>query len=129
LVAAHRRQGRQATTAAEVTSADKTFETPAIATTVHLIAESNAAIYARPGVTAVPGEDLGPAGFAVAWRRNDRRKLVHSFVDVCGRWRDGGLRLTFAAPWSRACHGIGSEGSAVEPAGAVARESASRAWA
>jgi DNA-binding transcriptional LysR family regulator len=77
------RTGQPATIAAEVTSADETFELVASGAAVHLMAEGNAAIYARPGITFVPVEGLDPAHLAIAWRRDDVRASVKAFVQAC----------------------------------------------
>lgn len=82
-LATDERGGRPARIAAEVTSADETFEIVASGAAVHLLAEGNAAIYARPGITCVPVRDLGPARFAIGWRRGDRRAAVSAFVEAC----------------------------------------------
>jgi DNA-binding transcriptional LysR family regulator len=82
-LASDRRGGKPANIAAEVASADETFEIVSSGAAVHLLAEGNAAIYARPGVTCVPVADLAPAQFAVGWRRVDRRAAVRSFVAAC----------------------------------------------
>ncbi len=82
-IATDQRGSRPATVAAEVTSSDETFEIVASGAAVHLMAEGNAAIYARPGITWVPVDGLGPAQFAVAWRRDDRRAAVNAFVQAC----------------------------------------------
>ena len=35
-----------------------------------------------PGIAVVPVDDVAPSPLVVAWRRRDRRPLVHGFVDV-----------------------------------------------
>lgn len=82
-LATGQRAGRRPTVAAEVTSADETFEIVSSGAAVTLLAEGNAIIYARPGIVCIPVTDLGPAQLAVAWRRNDRRRAVHSFIQAC----------------------------------------------
>jgi len=78
-----RRSGQPARIAAEVTSADETFEMVAAGVAAHLMAEGNAAIYARPGIACVPVDDLDPAHLAIAWRRDDQRAPVKAFVEAC----------------------------------------------
>jgi hypothetical protein len=82
-LAVEERKGRAPRIAAEVTNADETFEIVASGAAVHLLAEGNASIYARPGVTCVPVEGLGPAKLVIGWRRGERRKPVKVFVDAC----------------------------------------------
>jgi DNA-binding transcriptional LysR family regulator len=77
------RGGQPARIAAEVTSADETFEMGAAGVAAHLMAEGNAAIYARPGIACVPVDDLDPAHLAIAWRRDDQRAPVKAFVEAC----------------------------------------------
>jgi DNA-binding transcriptional LysR family regulator len=77
------RDGTPARVAAEVTSADETFEIVASGAAVVLLAEGNAVIYARPGIACLPVTGLGAARLAVAWRRDDRRLAVAAFVQAC----------------------------------------------
>ena len=69
--------------AAEVSSADEVFEIVSSGAAITLLAEGNAAIYARPGIVCVPVTDLAPARLAIAWRRGDRRSAVRDFVRAC----------------------------------------------
>jgi len=69
--------------AAEVTSADETFEVVSSGTAVVLLAEGNAIIYSRPGIRCIPVSDLGPAQLAVAWHHADRRTAVQGFARAC----------------------------------------------
>ena len=48
---------------------------------IALIAEGNAHLYKRPGLTFRPVADLAPAELAIAWRRNDPRDIIHAFVN------------------------------------------------
>jgi len=82
-LATDQRGGKPPEVAAEATSADETFEIVSSGAAVHLIAEGNAVIYARPGIVCIPVNGLGPARLAVAWRRNDHRRAVRSFVHAC----------------------------------------------
>jgi DNA-binding transcriptional LysR family regulator len=44
---------------------------------------ASAEIYnARPGIVFVPGMDVPPTALCVAWRADDDRQVVHSFVDL-----------------------------------------------
>jgi DNA-binding transcriptional LysR family regulator len=76
------RGGRPVHIGAEAATPDETFEAIATGLGVHLIAEGNAAVYARPGIVYRPVLDLEPCQLAVAWRRDDRRKVVRDLVDV-----------------------------------------------
>jgi DNA-binding transcriptional LysR family regulator len=82
-LATSERAGKAPAVAAEVTSADETFEIVSTGAAVTLLAEGNATVYTRPGIVCIPVTDLGPAQLAVAWRRNDHRRAVHSFVQAC----------------------------------------------
>jgi DNA-binding transcriptional LysR family regulator len=77
------RGSRPVRVAAEVVSADETFEIVSTSMGVALLAEGNAVVYARPGITCVPVHGLGPAQLAVAWRADDRRIAVRAFVQAC----------------------------------------------
>ncbi len=77
------REGVPVRVAAEVNSADEVFEVVASGAAITLLAEGNAAIYARPGIVCVPVSDLAPARLAIAWRRGDRRLAVREFVRAC----------------------------------------------
>ena len=50
---------------------------------VTLLAEGNAVVYSRPGITCIPVADLEPAQLAVAWRQRDRRPAVRDFIRAC----------------------------------------------
>jgi DNA-binding transcriptional LysR family regulator len=70
--------------AAEVSSADEVFEIVASGAAIVLLAEGNAAIYARPGMVCIPVTGLEPARLAIAWRRDERRPAVRrDFVRAC----------------------------------------------
>ena len=69
--------------AAEVSSADEVFEIVASGAAIVLLAEGNAAIYARPGIACIPVSGLEPARLAIAWRRDERRPAVRDFVRAC----------------------------------------------
>lgn len=74
------RGGRPALIGAEAATPDETFEAVASGHGVHLIADGNAAVYARPGIVYRPVIDLEPCQLAVAWRRGDRRAAVRDLV-------------------------------------------------
>jgi DNA-binding transcriptional LysR family regulator len=77
------RKGGSPLIAAEVTSADETFELVASGKAVALLADGNAVIYARPGIVCIPVDGLSPAQLAIAWRDDDRRGSVAAFVQAC----------------------------------------------
>jgi DNA-binding transcriptional LysR family regulator len=76
------RRGRPARIGAEAATPDETFEAVATGLGIHLLAEGNAAVYARPGIVCRPVIDLEPCRLAVAWRRDDRRDAVRELVRV-----------------------------------------------
>ncbi|MGH3875992.1 MAG: LysR family transcriptional regulator [Actinophytocola sp.] len=80
---ADQRPDTPVTVVAEVTNADEKLELIASDTAIGLVAESNAAIYARPDLVSIPVTDLGPAQLAVAHRRGDRRQAVQAFTLAC----------------------------------------------
>jgi DNA-binding transcriptional LysR family regulator len=80
---ADQRPDTPVTVVAEVTNADEKLELIASGAAIGLVAESNAAIYARPDVVCIPVTDLGPARLAVARRRGDGRLAVQAFVQAC----------------------------------------------
>ncbi|MEI8410588.1 MULTISPECIES: LysR family transcriptional regulator [unclassified Kribbella] len=67
--------------AAEATAADEVLELVSAGVGVALIAEGNAHLYKRPGLTFRPVPDLPPAELAIAWRRDDPREIIHLFLD------------------------------------------------
>jgi DNA-binding transcriptional LysR family regulator len=83
LAADAREPGRPPRVGAEVASADEAFELIAAGAAVSLVAEGNAAVYARPGIACVLVADVAPAQLAVAWRRDDTRPAVQAFVQAC----------------------------------------------
>jgi DNA-binding transcriptional LysR family regulator len=82
-LATGQRAGRPARVATEVTSADEVFEIVSSGAAVTLLAEGNAVVYSRPGITCIPVVDLEPARLAVAWRRPERRAAVRDFIRAC----------------------------------------------
>ncbi|GAB2638796.1 LysR family transcriptional regulator [Kribbella swartbergensis] len=67
--------------AAEATAADEVLELVNAGVGIALIAEGNARLYKRPGLTFRPVAGLPPAELALAWRQSDPREAVHLFVD------------------------------------------------
>jgi len=82
-LAADQRAGHPPHVAAEVNTADEVFEIVASGAAITLLAEGNAAIYAREGIICIPVSGLDPARLAIAWRRDDRRPAVRDFVRAC----------------------------------------------
>jgi DNA-binding transcriptional LysR family regulator len=82
-LASDSRDSVPAAVAAEVGSADETFEVVSSGAAMVLLAEGNALVYARPGIVCIRVEDLSPARLAVAWRQDDRRLAVAAFVQAC----------------------------------------------
>ena len=74
------RGGRPPLIGAEASSSEETFEAVAAGQGIHLIAEGNAQLYARPDIVCRPVSDLEPSRLAIAWRRNDRRDAVRDLV-------------------------------------------------
>jgi DNA-binding transcriptional LysR family regulator len=70
------------TVAAEVRSADGTFEAVANHIGIVLLAAGNARLYRRPGVVTRPVRGLPDAQLLVVWRADDRRQVVHEFVEA-----------------------------------------------
>jgi hypothetical protein len=48
----------------------------------HSIGLAPLTINRSPGIVVVPVDGVTPSPLVVAWRRRDRRSLVHGFVDV-----------------------------------------------
>ncbi|GAA1576694.1 LysR family transcriptional regulator [Kribbella sancticallisti] len=78
------RSGRPPLIAAEATAADEVLELVSAGVGIALIAEGNAHLYERPGLTFRPVPDLAPAELAIAWRRDDPRDVIHTFIDSVG---------------------------------------------
>ena len=82
-LAVDHRGGRPVRTGRRCTNADETLEAVASGLGVALIAAGNADLYQRDGTTARPIDGLTPARLAVAWRKDDARPVVASFVAAC----------------------------------------------
>ncbi|MGP4019119.1 LysR substrate-binding domain-containing protein [Saccharopolyspora sp. 5N708] len=79
-LASDARAGRAPVIGAVAGSADEVFEAIAAGLGVVLLAEGNAALYSRPGITTRPVTGLTPAELAIAWRTNDTRPAVQAFL-------------------------------------------------
>ncbi|MGW0657625.1 LysR family transcriptional regulator [Streptodolium elevatio] len=84
-LAVDRRDGREPRIGATVSNAEETFAAIEEGSGIVLLAEGNAAIYRRPGVTAVPVADLSPCELALAWRTEDHRPVIRDFIDALVR--------------------------------------------
>lgn len=69
--------------AAEVETADETFEAVASGRGVVLLSAGNAEIYRRADVVCRPVTGLSPSELAVVWRTTDLRDAVRVFVEAC----------------------------------------------
>jgi DNA-binding transcriptional LysR family regulator len=82
-LALDQRAGHPPQIAAEVTTADETFEIVSSGMAITLLAEGNAHIYARQGIVCIPVTGLDPARLAIAWRHGDQRPAVRDFIRAC----------------------------------------------
>jgi DNA-binding transcriptional LysR family regulator len=74
------RRGRAPVIGAVAASADEVFEAVSAGFGVVLLAEGNAELYDRPGITTRPVAELSPAELAIAWRTDDTRQAVQAFL-------------------------------------------------
>jgi DNA-binding transcriptional LysR family regulator len=65
-----------------VSNADETFAAIEEGSGIVLLAEGNARVYQRPGITTLPVSGLSPSEPAVAWRADDRRIAIRDFIEV-----------------------------------------------
>ena len=77
------REGRPPRIAAEVRTADETFEAIANGVGIALLSAGNAAIYGRPGIVARPVKGLTPSDLALVWLAGDDRAAVRGFAEAC----------------------------------------------
>jgi DNA-binding transcriptional LysR family regulator len=73
-----------ATVALEADSPDETIEAVAAGAGVALVAEGNARLYARPGVTFVLVEDVAPAELALVWRQGEPGPALSALLAALG---------------------------------------------
>ncbi|NKZ02165.1 LysR family transcriptional regulator [Actinomadura latina] len=78
------RGGKPARVGAIVSNADETFAALEDGSGVVLMASGNAAIYRRPGITAIPVTGLSPCRLAVAWRAGDHRSVIRDLLHTAG---------------------------------------------
>lgn len=82
-IALDARDGAPPVIAAEVTSAEETFESVENGIGIALLSAGNAEIYQRDTVVTLPVLGVSPSELAVAWRSDDHRPFVRDFIDVC----------------------------------------------
>lgn len=82
-LAAEHRDGRRATIGAEVRTVEETHEALLDRRGIVLVAAGNAATLAHGGVIVRPVGDLPPCTLVLAWRADDRRPAVRSYVAAC----------------------------------------------
>ncbi|WP_433273463.1 LysR family transcriptional regulator [Actinosynnema sp. CS-041913] len=69
--------------AAEVDTADETFEAVSSGLGIVLLSAGNVAVYQREDVVCRPVSGLPPSHLAVVWRTGDDRAALRAFVDAC----------------------------------------------
>ncbi|MFD8640922.1 LysR family transcriptional regulator [Streptomyces zaomyceticus] len=74
------RNGRPPVVGGEIASADETYEALVGGLGVCLVAAGNAPLLARDGVVVRPVDGVAPSHFALAWRADDTRPLVHAYA-------------------------------------------------
>ncbi|MEU6540544.1 LysR substrate-binding domain-containing protein [Streptomyces sp. NPDC047000] len=77
------RGGRPARIGAEVASTEETYEALAAGLGVVLLAAGNAPLITLGGVVTRPVTGISPSRFALAWRTDDHRALVHAYAHAC----------------------------------------------
>lgn len=82
------RGGRPPRIGCEITSNEETYEALVGGLGVALVAEGNVPLISLGGVTAIPVAGIEPSRYVLAWRREDRRALVHGYVRACVGVRD-----------------------------------------
>lgn len=88
-LALDQRNGHPARVGATADTPDAAFEAVAAGQGIVLLAQGNAELYARPGITSRPVSDLVPCELAVAWRRGDKRAPIEHFADAAQRATNG----------------------------------------
>ncbi|MFI9559515.1 LysR family transcriptional regulator [Nonomuraea endophytica] len=79
-LALEQRQGHQVRVTAEITATDETHEALVNGVGICFVAAGNASIFTRDGIVAIPVEGVPSMHLVLAWRRDDRRSLVRTFV-------------------------------------------------
>nr|WP_274710522.1 LysR substrate-binding domain-containing protein [Streptomyces sp. SKN60] len=79
------RDGSPARIGAEIGSTDETYEALVDGLGICLVAEGNAPLLTRGGVVVRPVDGVTPTRFALAWRADDRRPLVHDYARAAAR--------------------------------------------
>ena len=81
-LAVEERAGRDPVIGAEVNGIDETYEALVAGEGVCLLGAGNAPLLTRGGVVTLEVRGLAPSRFALAWRADDARPLVHAYVDA-----------------------------------------------
>ncbi len=81
-LAVEARDGHTPVIGAEVANAEETVEALTAGLGVCLIAAGNAPLVTRDGITTRPVTGIPPSTLVLAWRRGDRRPLLHSLVNA-----------------------------------------------
>ncbi|WP_377273381.1 LysR family transcriptional regulator [Peterkaempfera sp. SMS 1(5)a] len=76
------RAGHPVRIGSTVSNADETFAAIEEGSGIVLLAEGNAKIYQRPGITSLPVTGVSPSELAVAWRADDHRIAIRDFVEA-----------------------------------------------
>ncbi len=74
---------RPAVIAAETATADEAFEAIAAGLGIALVSEGNTRIYERDDIIFRPVTGISLSELAVAWRADDRRPVLRTFVTAC----------------------------------------------
>ncbi|GGT69778.1 LysR family transcriptional regulator [Streptomyces lateritius] len=81
------RDGRPPVVGAEIASTDETYEALVGGLGICLVAEGNAPLLTRGGVVTLPVHGVPPSRFALAWRAEDTRALVHDYAKAAAESR------------------------------------------
>jgi DNA-binding transcriptional LysR family regulator len=81
-LASDSRAGRPAVIGAEIASTDETREALVAGLGVCLVAEGNSALFEHDQIAVRPVTGIPPAELVLAWRRDDKRPLLHALVEA-----------------------------------------------
>jgi DNA-binding transcriptional LysR family regulator len=76
-------RGRPPRIGAEIASTDETYEAVMDGQGICLLAAGNTPLIALDGVITRPVRGLSPSQLALAWRKGDRRPLIHDYARAC----------------------------------------------
>ncbi|WP_018352451.1 LysR family transcriptional regulator [Longispora albida] len=82
-LAVSERRGHPVRVSAVAQSSEEWIEAIANGFGVGFTAESTARFYHRPGVVYRPVDEISPSRLALAWRREDRRRIIIEFAAAC----------------------------------------------